>query len=346
MSKTLPDDGLQFLGNQKSARESLEDTIFIRWPALLTKHLSLLESHVSLLDQLLHNIPKHSSCVKSNDPVKCELLGKDRRKTITRMLNGARDVLEQTREATKEILPQLQQNEKKTQELKGKKHERSESRLHTRTQSSEHDATRQGKTEQGLKNNLNSDLKNSPSHSILTHSSESKSVPNSQDKIATDADFESLCGNGKNLLTSTSKGKESVTLSMPKIKAVSSTNGVALNRKLSAGLSLTEPSDGASSTTSKIYPELKEKIKHQRNRRKSEPELKKMKKGNITRSTLEDDLSEVDFAALEATLLAEIAAGEKTPKISGIQATKIIKEKTDKKRRRRSSDKIDVEKKG
>lgn len=344
-----PSPGLQFLGNQKSAKGSLEDTILITWPALLTKHLNLLESHVSLLDQLLHNIPKHSSCIKSNDPAKCEVLGKDRRKTIARMLNSAKDVLEQTREAAKEILLQLQRNEKINQELKGTKgtkSERFESKLHTRTQSSKHDATRQGETGQGLKNNLNSDLKYSLSHNTVTRSMEPKSVPESQDQTATDAGFDSLCGNDKNLLTTTTnKSEENVTFSIPNIKADCSTNGFALNQKPSTGLGLTEPNDSASSTTSKIYPELKQKIKHQKNRRNSEPEMKAMKKENITRSTSEDDLPDVDFAALEATLLAEIAAGEKTPKLPGIRAPKFIKEKTDKKRRRRSSDKIEVEKK-
>ncbi|KAH7377500.1 hypothetical protein BKA64DRAFT_688271 [Cadophora sp. MPI-SDFR-AT-0126] len=297
-----------------------------KWPALFKKHLGVLESHVRALDRVMQNVKSEMADLPENEKLDFELGEKGNWRIICGMMDRAREALTSARTAAQGIVPSKHLQDKKGLGIIGTSFDRLEPRLDQKAVEIGYNPVGKGKLD---RNPDDVDEEgDSEMMDALDSSDDSEAEGSEHDAVAENAEFIQLSiGSKIPRFSSVTNGTKSA--EEEKASAVEANPYFVVDvEPTPVNLEPTPPK--------KSRKQLKEEAALARNAareaKKAAYEASKLAppKEPTPQPQIQPE-QEVDFAALEASLQAEIAAATKK------QEEDAKEEKKSKKKRRRSS---------
>ncbi|KAE9373943.1 hypothetical protein N431DRAFT_482803 [Stipitochalara longipes BDJ] len=303
----------------------MKNLLHAKWPALFKKHLGVIESHIKALDRTMQSMKSEMAQMPEKERMEWELGERGNWRVLCEMMDRARQVLADARKSAQGILPPEKLRDKKGLGVTGTEFEPLGPKLAQR-------AAELGYTKRG-KLGRDPDAISTDSDDDTEMSDSSSS--DDDDAATNGADFVPLNIGAKvprfPIVEEAGEDKEQKT----------TTNGVEPNPYFVVDTNPTPVvfnGNGLVKMSNKRAKEDNDEGK----------ESKKPKKEKHAVTEAAESLSvepEVDFAALEAALQAEVEAAE-AAKAREAQSAGLVEDKKSKKKRRRSSDGVElVEKK-
>ncbi|KAH9217456.1 hypothetical protein DL95DRAFT_424027 [Leptodontidium sp. 2 PMI_412] len=294
-----------------------------KWPALFKKHLGVIESHIRSLDRVMQSMKSDMADMPEKERLDFELGERGNWRVICGMMDRAREVLTSARVAATGIVPSRHLQDKKGLGVLGTTFEPLGPKLDQKAADIGYDPVRKGKL------GRNPEDVDADGDSEMTDSSDDSDAEGSEnDGVADNDDFIRL-DIGSTIPRLSSVAGEPKAAEEEKSGAVEANPYFVVDVEPTP-VNLTQPAL-EKKTRKQIKEEVAAARKAAREARKAAHEAAKLAPAKEPNPQPEPE-PEIDFAELEASLQAEIAAGTKAQEEAEAQ-----EKKKSKKKRRRSS---------
>ncbi|KAI1000519.1 hypothetical protein K3495_g7677 [Podosphaera aphanis] len=333
---SLPTDGS---GLSTSPPENRQSARRLQWPGLLRTHVGLLESHALTLQHLIKDMQSEAEKMSLNDRLDWELDEKGEWRLICRMMEDTRELLMQARKVARGILLKRQLHDHKGLDPEKTTFEHPEPQLQAKAEAHGYNPSRKNHSRMSSENELNSPVKES---SIDKSALKAKNLATSEseidDEMITNVDFISLKDHSKR-----SPRKKITREKTPIPETIqSSSDGVESNPYFMIDLNPTPVDLTHSQANTTRRPKSKvldtNTVMDRKARLLERDRKKEAQKLSSPEKKEHPSEQDVDFAALQAQLLAEIAAGERYKRESLTRIAALNAGKESSKKRRRSSE--------